>query len=1080
MFALAAALLLTPLQDPLEGQMPKNDLGVSAFLEAHPEYDGRGIRVAVFDTGVDPGHPFLQETPDGRRKIVDWYDATTDGRLNTEVVDQVSGGQVIGLSGRQLSMGDHLGAGEVHLGRIDLEFLPGGLQGRVMADRREAWERDRRPYLESVARLEAGGESVDENSAVETELQRQWEDFADEGPVFDVVVFAEGDSWLVIIDSDEDGDLNEERAMRPFKESGDWAVLGDETNLNYAVKVEDEGNRVQMFYDAHGHGTHVAGIIANYEGPDGRLNGIAPGVEIVAVKVGDGKFGGSTYGFAIAKALDFAVEAGCQVANLSFGGPSFYADGHEPDDEIIAEARRRGLILVTSAGNEGPSLTTVGAPATSRHAFTVAAAVWPQTQQSNYSSLAPSDPVLFDFSSRGPLPNGGLGVDFTAPGAALSSLPSWTLSKGENWNGTSMASPQMAGCVALLRCAAAAENLRQTPARIYRAMRLGATKMPQHAWVEVGHGAINMEASLEALRVLDGAEGLEQDYALSVTNPFGVGEGIYQRGLPAGSFFERSVRLAPSFADDASNAEKGDFLRTFRLQSEADWVEVPEAIYTSAQGQRFTVRVHTDSLQPGLHSTRVLLWNADRASEHGPDLILPVTVVVPTKTDGQHQVERIVTVDPGELSRTYLDVPLGARNLVVTVTQSSEGRNEFRTGAGSVSGFRYSEERQQRGRFFLDNGGTYTTRVPVEEGMVVEYALAARWATNRPAELTMHFAFDGLRPQVERFHVPAGQHAGYFAFASLLDDVTGLRASASIDGIAQPIVAEWKIQTDPIRPTVMGDRGMFEAIVTWDQHIPEGTSRVAVVTPDSIQTIEWREDLALIVRNSAGAVVARTIMYETETDLGALEPGDYHFTLRCPSIGTGPLERQFSGFEMHLEQSLPGISLYAELPDLMHDGDTMGRLTIPYRGARTLFAKMPELDALADGAYYYGSVSVRDGSDTLITVPLQIDRPQSMAAAKAAAEEASAESEEPAAGEEERQAYEEAKAAGAENPVAWIAAARDWHEAVPLNHEAALAVLDALVGAGLPDRARAEAASFLSHFPEQAEALRQAAQAWAQ
>ncbi|MGB0686399.1 MAG: hypothetical protein ACPGQD_09545, partial [Planctomycetota bacterium] len=63
MLALSVALLLAAAQDPLVGQMPKNDLGVAAFLAANPEYDGRGIRVAVFDTGVDPGHPFLQQTP---------------------------------------------------------------------------------------------------------------------------------------------------------------------------------------------------------------------------------------------------------------------------------------------------------------------------------------------------------------------------------------------------------------------------------------------------------------------------------------------------------------------------------------------------------------------------------------------------------------------------------------------------------------------------------------------------------------------------------------------------------------------------------------------------------------------------------------------------------------------------------------------------------------------------------------------------------------------------------------------------------------------------------------------------------
>jgi subtilisin family serine protease len=1071
MLALSVALLLAAAQDPLVGQMPKNDLGVAAFLAANPEYDGRGIRVAVFDTGVDPGHPFLQQTPDGRRKLVDWYDATTDGRLDTATVGEVAGGQVIGLSGRRLTLGSHLGAGEVHLGRIDLDFLPPNLHGRVLGDRREAWERERRPYLESVARLEAAGEGVDEESPRETELARHFEEFRDHGPVFDVVVFRKDDSWRVVIDSDEDGDLDEEVALRGFKESGDWAVLGDETNLNYAVAVEDEGQRVQLFYDAHGHGTHVAGIIGSFDAADSNLNGIAPGVEIVAVKVGDGKFGGSTSGFAIAKAIDFAVEAGCQVANLSFGGPSFFADGLEPDDEIIAEARRRGLILVTSAGNEGPSLTTVGAPATSRHAMSVAAAVWPDTQEANYASLDPADALLFDFSSRGPLPNGSLGIDFTAPGAALSALPSWTLSKGENWNGTSMAAPQMAGCVALLRGAAAAEGLAQSPAHVDRAFRLAATRMPQHDWVEVGHGSIDMQGALDALRALDGAADLEQDYELAVDNPFGRGAGIYQRGLPAGTFFERRVSLNPLFEDEVANAVKGDFLRTFRLESEADWVEVPDAIYTSAQGRSFTVRVHTSGLAPGLHSTRVLMTGSERDPAHGPDLILPVTVVVPFPTDASFEAKREVSVAPGQLVRTFLDVPLGARHLEVTVVQRGEGRNEFRTGAGSVSGFRYAEERQQRGRFFLQDGDTYETRIPVEQGMVVEYALAARWSTNTAVDLELHFEFDGLQPQVERFVVPAGQEAGYFAFASLLAGMPRLRAKAAVEGTAHPVMADWKVETDPIRASIMGDRGMFQAVLEWEQEVPEGVSGVGVMMPHSIQTTEWREDLALEVLDAAGAVVTRTIMYETWTDLGSLDVGDYVFRMRYPSIGTGPLERRFAGAEVRMARSLPGIKLHPGLHELMGEGDTLGSFGIGHRGARTLFAVMPELAPLADGAYYYGSVSVSRGGSELIAVPLAVHRPGGEAGS--AGEEAPDE-----ALTEVLTAYDEAKGAGGEKPVAWIAAARAWQEAAPLDPQASLAVCEALAASGLVEEARREAQSFLSRFPREAEALREAASNW--
>ena len=1082
---LLATLLLSALpQQSLAGQLPKQDLGVAAFLAANPDYDGRGIRVAVLDTGVDPGHPFLQKTPDGRRKLVDWYDATTDGRLDTSFVASLDAqGTVIGLSGRRLSFGDFIQSGEVHLGRLGTEFLPAGLQARLLDERRSDWQKGAERYQEAVARLAAAGKQVDETSAAEMEIQHNWSDFHNDGPVYDVVVFRSGETWNVVIDADEDGDLGNEKSLQNFRASGDWAVLGDESNLNYAVAIEEDGNRISLFFDTHGHGTHVAGIIGSYQGPDGRLNGIAPGVEIVAIKIGDGKFGGSTSGFAVAKALDYAVESGCQVANMSFGGPSFFADGKEPDAWVIAEATKRGLILVTSAGNEGPTLSTVGSPATAEQAFSIAAAVWPDTQKVNYGSLQTSPPVLFDFSSRGPLPNGDLGVDFTAPGAALSSLPSWTLTKGESWNGTSMAAPQMAGCVALLRAAATAEGLVQTPARIHRAMRLSAQRLPQHAWVEVGHGFIDMQASLDHLRELDAVSTAEVDYHISITNPFGEGEGIYLRGLPSEKPFERTVAITPEFADEASHASKSDFLTTLRLVSEADWVQVPDAIYTSAAGNRFQARILPASLQHGLHSTRILAYDDSKPDSAGPELIIPVTVVVPLRVNEFGEIDNRFTLAQGELGRTFLQVPLGAHFAKLTVRQSGGGRNEFRSGAGSVSGFLFSGERQAGGRFFLGDNETYSTTIPVEPGMVVEYTIASRWSVNTEAQLDVNVRFEGVQPNYAAFQVPAGQDMGYFAFSSLLRDEAGLSAAASLDGVAVPVLADWKIETDPIRATIMGGKGMFQGVLDWDFEVPTGVSSVSLYTPRSMQTTEWREDLAIEVFNAVGSVVTRMIVYEDETPLGAMAPGKYHFRLIVPSLGKEALEARYAAAEIRLQRSVGAVKVYPSLKSAFDGHGASGRLTIPFQGARTLFAKMPQLDGLAYGSYYYGTVEVKRGSDTLARVPLQVFRPlgePALVTDLVAAEKVAPAGEvAPAnATPSKEEAWTEAKNSATISPVKWISSARAWQQDMPLEYRAELAIYEALVAADLQLEARSLAVGFLKRFPNHVSEFLDAARSW--
>ena len=63
------------------GLMPLKSTGVDLFRALHPTYDGRGVLIAILDSGVDPGVPGLIATSTGAPKIIELRDFSGEGRV---------------------------------------------------------------------------------------------------------------------------------------------------------------------------------------------------------------------------------------------------------------------------------------------------------------------------------------------------------------------------------------------------------------------------------------------------------------------------------------------------------------------------------------------------------------------------------------------------------------------------------------------------------------------------------------------------------------------------------------------------------------------------------------------------------------------------------------------------------------------------------------------------------------------------------------------------------------------------------------------------------------------------------------
>lgn len=115
----------------------------------------------------------------------------------------------------------------------------------------------------------------------------------------------------------------------------------------------------RMPLDENGHGTHVAGTIAEKTDNGVALTGLAYGAKLMPIRVLDKDGRGDAV--AIAKGIRFAVAEGAQVINMSF---NFGCGKRVPEvDEALRYAYANGVVTVASAGNLG-SETCVSAPAT--------------------------------------------------------------------------------------------------------------------------------------------------------------------------------------------------------------------------------------------------------------------------------------------------------------------------------------------------------------------------------------------------------------------------------------------------------------------------------------------------------------------------------------------------------------------------------------------------------------------------------------------------------------------------------------------------------------------------------------------
>uniref|UniRef100_A0A914QKJ8 Peptidase S8/S53 domain-containing protein n=1 Tax=Panagrolaimus davidi TaxID=227884 RepID=A0A914QKJ8_9BILA len=85
--------------------IPKDATQQDLFLSKYPDFDGRGIKIAIIDTGIDLYLEGLQKTSEGHPKIIDCFDFTESGNVETSEIREIdSKNYLIGLSGKKFKV----------------------------------------------------------------------------------------------------------------------------------------------------------------------------------------------------------------------------------------------------------------------------------------------------------------------------------------------------------------------------------------------------------------------------------------------------------------------------------------------------------------------------------------------------------------------------------------------------------------------------------------------------------------------------------------------------------------------------------------------------------------------------------------------------------------------------------------------------------------------------------------------------------------------------------------------------------------------------------------------------------------
>ena len=520
----------TPSVNPY---LPSSAIGAPQFIASHPTFDGRGVVVGVVDTNIDLLLPELRSAKalDGTvlPKFADIYTAAANALVPIDGDSHIGGYMRVAMETRlKASAGKLTYQNHTYSVPETDEYRLGLLNERIAGP--------------------TGDLNRDGNPPGSSE--------------FFAVLWNERTN-TVWVDTNQNLDFTDEKPLTDYRRHQDVGTFGTDDpkteireTMGFVVQTDIKHQAVFVIpgYGPHGTGVTGAAFGAGFFG--GKLDGVAPGAQIISIT--PARESRITAGY-IEAVITAMKDPRVDLVTMEFGNFVPLNEGHSTFSTIANRlVKKYRKLLFAGAGNGNDAVNGIVSPADATEVIAVGSYVSNETSRVNYGVELPDPDNMNGYTSYGPTKEGGLKPDLLAPTTSLTTKPGFL--PGENrfgtyslptgyqvYSGTSTSTPFAAAGAALLISAAKQSGVKYDAQRLRWALMTSARFIPKYRPEQQGAGLLQVPAAWEALKAapepIEISSRAPVKVALSEYLPQpDQGTGIFEReGWTAGQSGQRTI-----------------------------------------------------------------------------------------------------------------------------------------------------------------------------------------------------------------------------------------------------------------------------------------------------------------------------------------------------------------------------------------------------------------------------------------------------------------------------------------------------------------------------------------------------------